>query len=192
MPSLLKIERIFSIFSTIILSTNAATSRDYILAPGKTGDYDFTCGGSVTGLKAQYNHDQHLALVVKLCQDLQVDVQHNGNAEKRWDFYAEKDGMKVVGLYSVHSFADRTNCPTPVVLDVAECSSWFQTFYESCPVSITADRDGGKAMVKKHCLTYNINFYTEKGALGEVPLQPQSGNGYLVPGVVANGASLRI
>lgn len=67
MLSFLKVHQIITVLSTIILSTNAATSFDYILAPGENADHDFTCGGSEVGLKVQYNLDQHLTLTVQTC-----------------------------------------------------------------------------------------------------------------------------
>lgn len=46
-----------------------------------------------------------------------------------------------------------------------------------------------KSTIYKECLTYTLRFTTEKGTVGDVTLLPQSGNGYIVPGVVANGGS---
>lgn len=121
MMSLLRLRKIVSVISAIILCTDAATSFDYLLAPGKIADRDFTCGGPDVGLKAQYNLDQHLALTVQTCQILQAGVQQTGAAEKVWDFYAADDGSKVVGHYSVAS-SQGGNCPTPRIMAVSDCS----------------------------------------------------------------------
>lgn len=52
MPSLLRVYVTITVLSTIIFSTNAATSFDYILAPGKNTDHDFTYGDLDVGLRA--------------------------------------------------------------------------------------------------------------------------------------------